>query len=67
MGVAGVEHSSKGFSYEQDPYIPMGTGGPPIRGSYTGMDKAGRCDLAYPTVCVPHRPQTWTARTSPRV
>ncbi len=34
----------------------MGTGGPPIRGSYTGMGKAGRCDPAYPTVCVPPPP-----------
>jgi endonuclease YncB( thermonuclease family) len=29
---------------------------PPSAGSYTGTGKAGRCDPAYPTVCIPPPP-----------
>jgi endonuclease YncB( thermonuclease family) len=40
-------------------------GAVPSAGSYSGAGKAGRCDPAYPTVCIPPPRPTWTARTSP--
>lgn len=37
----------------------------PSAGVYSGTGKAGRCNPAYPTVCVPRPHPIWTARTSP--
>ncbi len=38
------------WEYRRDPKAP------PSAGSYTGAKKEGRCDPAYPTVCVPPPP-----------